>query len=164
MDQKNTIVKCKMHPNCLFNHNGICDNYVISIGADGSCQEYIETASEEEAIYENTKRMLEKAGVTLIETKDEVKRGQRAKCNVFDDMMDINDKHLGEAVTVKIPDPKDMDIRFTIQNAQWNEEFLRDQMCWYCDNGFHGSCKLTAKPSLDRTGKCPKYTSTGGNR
>ena len=45
MDQKNTIVKCFANPNCLFNHNGICDNYVISIGADGSCQEYIETES-----------------------------------------------------------------------------------------------------------------------
>jgi hypothetical protein len=101
MDQKNTIVKCFVNPNCLFNHNGICDNYVINIGADGSCQEYIETASEEEAIYENTKKMLEKAGVTLIEAKGEVKRGQRAKCNFFvEDMMDINDKHLGEAVTV----------------------------------------------------------------
>lgn len=43
MDQKNTIVKCKAHPNCLFNHNGVCDNYVINIGADGSCQEYVET-------------------------------------------------------------------------------------------------------------------------
>ena len=43
MDQKNTIVKCRAHPNCLFNHNGICDNYVITIGADGSCQEYVET-------------------------------------------------------------------------------------------------------------------------
>ena len=45
MDQKNTIVKCYANPECLFCHNGICDNYVISIGADGSCQEYIETES-----------------------------------------------------------------------------------------------------------------------
>lgn len=43
MDQKNTIVKCTTNPTCLFNHNGICDNYVITIGADGSCQEYVET-------------------------------------------------------------------------------------------------------------------------
>lgn len=48
MDQKNTIVKCYANPNCLFNHNGVCDNYVISIGADGSCQEYVETISEEQ--------------------------------------------------------------------------------------------------------------------
>ena len=47
MDQKNTIVKCYASPNCLFNHNGVCDNYVITIGADGSCQEYVETESEE---------------------------------------------------------------------------------------------------------------------
>lgn len=43
MEQKNTIVKCKAHPDCLFNHNGVCDNYVINIGADGKCQEYVET-------------------------------------------------------------------------------------------------------------------------
>ena len=164
MDQKNTIVKCKAHPNCLFNYNGICDNYVINIGADGKCESYIETASEEEIIYENTKKMLKNAGVTLIETKGEVKRGQRAQCDFFDNMMDVNDKHLGEPVTVKIPDPKDMGIHFTIQNAQWNKEFLRDQMCWYCDNGSNGNCTLTAKPALDRTGKCPYYKSTGGNR
>lgn len=47
MDQKNTIVKCKAHPNCLFNHNGVCDNYVINIGADGKCEGYVETAAEE---------------------------------------------------------------------------------------------------------------------
>lgn len=93
MDQKNTIVKCTANPNCLFNHNGICDNYVITIGADGSCQEYIET------------------------------------------------------VTAAIQD-----------------ELLRHQMCWYCDHGSSGNCNLTAKPSLDRSGKCPRYTSTGGNR
>lgn len=47
MDQKNTIVKCKAHPDCLFNHNGICDNYVINISADGKCENYVETATEE---------------------------------------------------------------------------------------------------------------------
>ena len=47
MDQKNTIVKCTANPTCLFNHNGICDNYVITIGADGSCQEYVETEEKD---------------------------------------------------------------------------------------------------------------------
>lgn len=142
MEQKNTIVKCNAHPSCLFNHNGVCDNYVINIGADGSCQEYIETASEEETIYENTKKMLEKAGVTLIEPKGEAKRGQRAKGNFYDEACDNK-----ETVIASIQD-----------------ELLRQQMCWYCDNGSNGNCKLTAKPSLDRSGKCPRYTSTGGNR
>ena len=45
MEQKNTIVKCKAHPNCLFNHNGVCDNYVINIGANGECESYVETES-----------------------------------------------------------------------------------------------------------------------
>ena len=47
MDQKNTIVKCKAHPDCLFNHNGVCDNYVINIGTDGKCESYVETENEE---------------------------------------------------------------------------------------------------------------------
>ena len=87
MDQKNTIVKCKAHPNCLFNHNGVCDNYVINIGADGKCESYIETELQgvSRADCKNAQKMLEKAGVTLIEPKGEAKRGQRVKCNVYDD-------------------------------------------------------------------------------
>ena len=94
MDQKNTIVKCKAHPDCLFNHNGVCDNYVINIGEDGKCECYVETCpeginvTEEEVIYENAQRMLEKADVTLIEPKGEVKRGQRAKVNFIQDGVD----------------------------------------------------------------------------
>ena len=48
MDQKNTIVKCYIKPDCLFCHNGICDNYVITIGSDGSCQNYVETETKDE--------------------------------------------------------------------------------------------------------------------
>lgn len=48
MDQKNTIVKCKAHPNCLFNYNGVCDNYVINISADGKCECYVETEGKKE--------------------------------------------------------------------------------------------------------------------
>jgi hypothetical protein len=48
MSQKNTIVKCNRSPRCLFEYNGVCDNYVINIGADGKCESYIETATEEE--------------------------------------------------------------------------------------------------------------------
>ena len=67
MDQKNTIVKCYANPNCLFNHNGVCDNYVISIGADGSCQEYIRTATpDEEQIYNKTKKMLQNQNIILL--------------------------------------------------------------------------------------------------
>ena len=35
MEQKNTIVKCQL--SCLWNHNGICDQYVISIDGFGKC-------------------------------------------------------------------------------------------------------------------------------
>lgn len=68
MDQKNTIVKCKAHPDCLFNYHGVCDNYVINIGADGRCEGYIETE--------------------WIEQNKDDERGQRAKCNFFDDACD----------------------------------------------------------------------------
>jgi hypothetical protein len=190
MEQKNTIVKCARH-NCLWNHCGTCDQYVIPIGVDGQCGAFVETAPkheeadaetlvEAEGLYQYATEMLARQGVIIIPSSSEPKRGQRAKCNFYEDgwadpeivkeacqpftcdMMDVNDKHLGEDVTVKIPDPKDMGIHFTIQNTQWNKEFLRDQMCWYCDNGIYGECKLTAKPALDRTGKCPYYKSTGG--
>ena len=142
MDQKNTIVKCNRSPKCLFEHNGVCDNYVINIGADGQCECYIETVSEEEIIYENAKKMLKEVGVTLIEPKGEVKRGQRAKCDFYEDTCDNK-----------------VAVIATVQ-----DELLRQQMCWYCNNGSHGNYKLTAKPSLDRSGKCPRYKSTGGNR
>ena len=42
MDQKNTIVKCAKHQ-CLFNNSGTCDQYVITIGIDNTCQAYVET-------------------------------------------------------------------------------------------------------------------------
>ena len=45
MDQKNTIVKCNRSPKCLFEYNGICDNYVINICADGQCACYVEIES-----------------------------------------------------------------------------------------------------------------------
>ena len=57
MDQKNTIVKCKAHPNCLFNHNGVCDQYVIHVGVKGECQEYYEC---EESRHEDNLLMMNK--------------------------------------------------------------------------------------------------------
>ena len=83
MDQKNTIVKCKAHPDCLLNHNGICDSYVINIDADGKCETYIET----ESVYiipSSTQEFIE----YTIKLEQEKLRGQRAKCDLFDDKMD----------------------------------------------------------------------------
>ena len=108
MDQKNTIVKCKAHPDCLFNHNGVCDNYVINISADGKCECYVETATENNALLEGNPSCYECnyfADTGLLQCpcdKHEqyvyrkapacgdfkAKRGQRAKCNLFDDKMD----------------------------------------------------------------------------
>lgn len=87
MDQKNTIVKCTANPNCLFNHNGICDNYVITIGANRECESYVETARvdnfeiseiKEIAIYKPDSKE------PLLILK-EPKRGQRTKCNFYED-------------------------------------------------------------------------------
>lgn len=106
MEQKNTIVKCARR-NCLWNYHGTCDRYVIPISADGQCGAFVETAPKQEEIndeaqelYQCATEMLERQGVTIIPSSSEPMRGQRAKCNFFDDMMDINDKHLGEAVTI----------------------------------------------------------------
>lgn len=90
MDQKNTIVKCNRSPKCLFEHNGVCDNYVINIGADGQCACYVETARVDNfGISEIEKIAIYKPGskeplLTLVESQ----RGQRAKCNFYEDTCD----------------------------------------------------------------------------
>lgn len=82
MDQKNTIVKCKAHPNCLFNHNGVCDNYVINISADGKCEGYVET----ENVY--TSPSAQEILEYTIKLEQEKLRGQRAKCDFINDGVD----------------------------------------------------------------------------
>jgi hypothetical protein len=58
---------------------------VINIGADGKCESYVETATDEEikkiAIYKPGS----KEPLLIL---DEPQRGQRAKCNVYDDACD----------------------------------------------------------------------------
>ena len=116
MDQKNTIVKCNRSLKCLFEHNGVCDNYVINIGVDGKCKEYTETAIEDRVFCYECDYFADTGLLQCSCDKHEqyvyrkapacgdfkAKRGQRAKCNVYDDMMDIDDKHLGKTVTVKM--------------------------------------------------------------
>ena len=82
MDQKNTIVKCNHSPKCLFEHNGVCDNYVINIGADGQCESYIETELVESVIQDPVK-----IGLAFKEISKQInmQRGQRAKYNIYDD-------------------------------------------------------------------------------
>ena len=82
MEQKNTIVKCKAHPNCLFNHNGICNNYVINIGTDGKCECYVEADSEYDP--PNAQEIIEYA----IKLEQEKMRGQRTEGNFYDDVCD----------------------------------------------------------------------------
>ena len=100
MDQKNTIIKCAMYK-CLFNHGGTCDQYVITIGVDGSCQAYVET--EQKTCHEDCTHFddgdmfvgpqcLFKHPEPLKEFYEGMpceyyhkKRGQRAKCNFYED-------------------------------------------------------------------------------
>lgn len=46
MDQKNTIVKCNA-TTCLYNHKGICDQYVIDLDMYGQCKDYCECEKTE---------------------------------------------------------------------------------------------------------------------
>lgn len=108
MEQKNTIVKCKAHPNCLFNYNGVCDNYVINIGADGKCECYIETepirgqkTCQSDCIhFDDSDPMV--GPICLFQHPEPLKefykdmpcdyyhkRGQRAKCNFFEDACNL---------------------------------------------------------------------------
>lgn len=97
MDQKNTIVKCARR-NCLWNYRGICDRYVIPISADGQCDTFVETAPNQEEInaealakaqelHQFATEILERQGMTLIPPASEPIRGQREKCNLFDDRL-----------------------------------------------------------------------------
>ena len=105
MDQKNTIVKCTANPNCLFNHNGICDNYVITIGADGSCQEYIETESLREVVaHEMEKQVMsspEEVGAALKSISEKMKKTCHPDCIHFDD----SDMFIGPTCLFKHPEP-----------------------------------------------------------
>ena len=167
MEQKNTRVKCTANPNCLFNHNGICDNYVITIGADGSCQEYIETEDvtirpvfcehcghyEDHGLLQNPcnkhecyRHRKEKACVDFISI-----RGQRAKCNFFEETFD-----------------EEYEALFNTANNMLKSSGVElkqvDPMCWYCDHGKHGKCTFLIRPMKNSNGECGRFTSTGGNR
>lgn len=86
MDQKNTIVKCKAYPNCLFNYNGVCDNYVINIDADGKCECYVGTELVESMIQDPVKIGL---AFKEIAKQMDTQRGQRTKCNFYEDACDL---------------------------------------------------------------------------
>ena len=99
MDQKNTIVKCNRSPKCLFEHNGVCDNYVINIGVDGKCKEYTETAIEDRVFCYECDYFADTGLLQCSCDKHEqyvyrkapacgdfkAKRGQRAKSNFIED-------------------------------------------------------------------------------
>ena len=148
MEQKNTIVKCTANPNCLFNHNGICDNYVITIGADGSCQEYVETEVVESLIQDPVKIGL---AFKELSKQMDVQRGQRAKCDFFEETFDEEYEELFNAANNMLK-PAGVELK------------ENDPMCWYCDYGKRGKCIFLVKPMRNPSGECCRFTSTGGNR
>ena len=114
MDQKNTIVKCNCSPKCLFEHNGVCDNYVINIGADGKCDCYVETEPirEQKTCHDNCIHFDDSdpfvGPICLFKHPEPLKefydgmpcdyyhstnytRGQRANCDVYDDACDVKE-------------------------------------------------------------------------
>jgi hypothetical protein len=175
MDQKNTIVKCAKHK-CLFNKGGTCDQYVITIGVDNTCQAYTETEGftfkEQKVCHpdcihfddsdimvgpiclfkhpEPLKEFYEGMPCEYYHSKNYT-RGQRAKGNIFDDTYDVKYEELFNAT-------KNMLKSSGVEIKQ------EEQMCWYCDHGKHGKCTFLVKPMRDSNGECCRFTSTGGNR
>ena len=176
MDQKNTIVKCKAHPNCLFNHNGVCDNYVINIGENSRCQSYVETEDErvlmcEHCDYYNDNGLLQNPcdkRECYMHRKEnacvnfKVKRGLRAKDNIIDDSCDIDideDIQLKEAI-------KRMLYPVTLKVAEFdkpnkNKSVLKlkeDKECYWCEYSIDGICKFSIIPMIDPDGKCCRFS------
>ena len=104
MDQKNTIVKCNA-TTCLYNHKGICDQYVIDLDMYGQCKDYCECEKteapaqlksdleyDEAPVYVTHDETVDRTIVhfkngSYIELKpaEEPKRGQRVKGNFIED-------------------------------------------------------------------------------
>ena len=139
MDQKNTIVKCKVHPNCLFNHNGVCDNYVINIGADGKCESYVET--ENAYAPPSSQEILE----YTIKLEQEKLRGQCAKCNFIDDGVD-------QEIVNEVCKPIDIKPS-TAETNQWKAEYD----CYTCLHNDHGECEFKVRPIITPQGRCCRY-------
>lgn len=147
MDQKNTIVKCKAHPNCLFNHNGVCDNYVINIGADGKCECYVETEildtiNELGMVYMATP---EEIGTSIKKVSEliDIQRGQRANCDFINDGVD-------QEIVNEVCKP------FTMF------EHLCDTRCiyWQLDSYSEWVCSCMAE-DINPHGYCPHYDDGG---
>jgi hypothetical protein len=70
----------------------VCDNYVINIGADGRCECYVETARADNFRISEIKEIaIYKPGSKEpLLTLKEPQRGQRAKCNIYDDACDVS--------------------------------------------------------------------------
>lgn len=175
MEQKNTIVKCKAHPNCLFNHNGICDNYVINIGADGKCESYIETELVANSIQDPVK-----IGLAFKEISKQMDI-QRAEENFFDNACDVS---FLEEDLEKIQQTLKQDaIPCTMKTAEFkniikippmpkeDREIMNDigyvpprypnyDECWICIHGGNSNmyCDLSVIPMIGPDGKCCRFS------
>ena len=164
MDQKNTIVKCAKYK-CLFNNCGTCDQYVITIGVDNTCQAYTETEGftfkEQKTChpdcihFDDSDPMI--GPICLFNhpepLKDFVegmpcdyyhKRGLRAKCNFYEDACD-------DKVTVKM---KIAELNKPNKNKSTIKEVMPECDLPVCD----WSCKhaLRSGPSFNPDLWCDK--------
>ena len=181
MDQKNTIVKCTANPNCLFNHNGICDNYVITIGADGSCQEYVETEDvtirpvfcehcghyEDHGLLQNPcnkhecyRHRKEDACVDFIAI-----RGWREKGDFLEDA--AIDKQLRERFKIflnnwiKEHPPLSKEDQAIMNDIGYvPPKYPNYEECWICQHGGSNNmyCSLSVIPMRGPDGKCCRFS------
>ena len=159
MDQKNTIIKCKAHPNCLFNHNGICDNYVINIGVNGKCESYVETELSEHC--DETFLMTMKVATFNAPNKNKSVISDWDYAATPDICKTCKKVVYGQPCKWK-------DVAYGVWTCYERDESIKRagtlDICWWCDffNSEKRSCEQK-DPDIDRYG-CHSSQSTGGNR
>lgn len=133
MEQKSTIVKCKAHPDCLLNHNGICNSYVINIDADGKCETYIET----ESVY-----IVPPSAQEIIEYTIKLEQEKLNK-NI-----------------IKIPPMSKEDREIMNDIGYVPPTYPNYDECWICVHGGKSNmyCDLSVIPMIGPDGKCCRFS------
>lgn len=155
MDQKNTIVKCH-HADCLWQHDGVCNQYVISISEKGECEQYVEC--------EKTSAPAElKSDLVYIEESQTC-----ADCGHFDNtgLLQCWCKEIQHYAHRKA-NP----CEAFVERKKYNEDIKPHKgklnECWWCD---YYKGQLSSNPKCQllhpdiRDGKCHSIKSTGANQ
>ena len=149
MDQKNTIVKCNA-TTCLYNHKGICDQYVIDLDMYGQCNDYCECEKTEAPAQLKSDLKYELDDVVSIEMKV-ASEGENKNKTI------ISFKN-GSELTV-------LPARGQRAKCNFVEDGNTSAICYWCD--FFNSEKKKCKkhhplPEVNQT--CPYIQSTGANQ